>query len=129
MGKRKRISGAGLGFQVRGGHLKKLRRAEGGANIFGVFRVKNHDFMPKNIFFSNFRGARTGCTPGSAPGYSHRDRQRSTKHCTENERTSHTNPLNTRREPRFSGIYRYVPCVQNLNVIKYNELKIEAIEP
>jgi hypothetical protein len=24
---------------------------------FGVFRVKTHDFMPKNIFFSNFRGA------------------------------------------------------------------------
>jgi hypothetical protein len=42
--------GADPGFQVGGGaHLKKLRRAEGGANIFGVFRVKNH------IFF-NFRG-------------------------------------------------------------------------
>jgi hypothetical protein len=26
-----------------GAPLKKLRRAEGGANIFGVFRVKNHD--------------------------------------------------------------------------------------
>jgi hypothetical protein len=26
-----------------GAHLKKLRRAEGGANIFGVFRVKNLD--------------------------------------------------------------------------------------
>ena len=25
-----------------------MRRAEGGANIFGVFRVKNHDFTPKN---------------------------------------------------------------------------------
>jgi hypothetical protein len=63
------------GFQVRGGALKKIapsggRRekfggisceksrfyakepyffpiAEGGANIFGVFRVKNHDFTPK----------------------------------------------------------------------------------
>ena len=29
---------------------------EGGANIFGVFLVKNHDFMPKNHIFSNFRG-------------------------------------------------------------------------
>ena len=38
-----------------GGHLKKLRRAEGGANIFGVFRVKNHDFTPKILIFSNFR--------------------------------------------------------------------------
>jgi hypothetical protein len=37
-----------------GAHLKKLRRAEGGANIFGVFRVKNHDFTPKNHIFSNF---------------------------------------------------------------------------
>ena len=33
--------------------------AEGGAKIFGVFRVKNHDFKPKNHIFSNFRwGAR-----------------------------------------------------------------------
>ena len=43
------LSGADPGFQVRGGaHLKKMRRAEGGANIFGVFRVKNQDFTPKN---------------------------------------------------------------------------------
>ena len=70
------------GFQVRGGALKKnvpsgRRRekfwgisceksrlyakkiiffpiAEGGANIFGVFRVKNHDFTLKNHIFSNF---------------------------------------------------------------------------
>ena len=36
------------GFQVRGVALKKkLRRAEGGANIFGLFRVKIHDFTPK----------------------------------------------------------------------------------
>ena len=36
----------------------------------GVFRVKNHDFTPKNHIFSNFRGARAGCAPpsGSAPG-------------------------------------------------------------
>jgi hypothetical protein len=25
-------------------------------NIFGVFRMKNHDFTPKNHIFSNFRG-------------------------------------------------------------------------
>jgi hypothetical protein len=30
--------------------------AEGGAKIFGVFHVKNHDFTPKNHIFSNFRG-------------------------------------------------------------------------
>ena len=43
------FSGADPGFQIRGGgaYLKK---------IVGVFRVKNHDFMPKNHIFSNFRG-------------------------------------------------------------------------
>ena len=36
--------------------LKKLRRAEGGVKIVGVFSVKNHDFTPKNHIFFNFRG-------------------------------------------------------------------------
>jgi hypothetical protein len=35
-------------FKLLGAHLKKLRRAEGGAKIVGAFRVKNHDFTPKN---------------------------------------------------------------------------------
>ena len=39
-------------------HLKKLRRAEEGAKIFGVFRLKNHDFTPKNYIFSNCGGRR-----------------------------------------------------------------------
>ena len=54
------LAGADPGFQVRGGgaHLKILRRAEGGSNIFGVFRVKNHDFTPKNHIFSNCGGRR-----------------------------------------------------------------------
>ena len=34
-----------------GAHLKKLRRAEGGAKIFGVFRVKNTILRQKIIFF------------------------------------------------------------------------------
>jgi hypothetical protein len=45
-------AGADPGFQVRGGaHLKKLRRAEGGAKIFGVLCFlkaifsKLHDFV------------------------------------------------------------------------------------
>ena len=44
--------------------------AEGGAKIVGVFRVKNHDFTPKNHIFSSFRrGGRAGCAPpGSVPG-------------------------------------------------------------
>ena len=66
------LAGADPGFQVRrGAYLKKLRRAEGGANIFGVFRVKYHDFTPKIIFFPILRGERFGCAlppPGSAPG-------------------------------------------------------------
>ena len=55
------ISGADPGFEVRGAHIKKLRWAEGGVKIFGVFRVENHDFMPKNLIFSNFRGGM--CAP------------------------------------------------------------------
>ena len=53
-------------------YLKKLRRAERGANIFGVFRVKNHDFTPKNHIFFQFQGGGGGAgstPPGSAPLY------------------------------------------------------------
>ena len=39
-------------FKIGGAHLKKLRRAEEGAKIFGVFRVKN--FTPKNHIFFQF---------------------------------------------------------------------------
>ena len=46
-----RGAGADQGFEVRGGALKKMRRAEGGAKSFGVFRVKNHDLTQKIIFF------------------------------------------------------------------------------
>jgi hypothetical protein len=35
-----------------------LRRAEGGAKIFGVFRVKNYDFTQKNHIFPILGGAR-----------------------------------------------------------------------
>ena len=53
------LAGADPGFQVRrGAYLKKLRRAEGGANIFGVFRVKYHYFTPKKHIFSNCGGKR-----------------------------------------------------------------------
>jgi hypothetical protein len=52
-------AGADPGFQVRGGaHIKKLHRAEGGAKFVGVFRVKNHDFTPKNHIFFNYGGRR-----------------------------------------------------------------------
>ena len=57
------LSGVDPGFQVRGAHFKKLRRADGGAKMFGVFRVKNQHFMQKNHIFSNFRGERAGCVP------------------------------------------------------------------
>ena len=62
----KYISGADPGFQAKGAHLKKLRRAEGGAKNFGVFRVKNYDFTPKNLIFSNFRGG-GGARPEAPP--------------------------------------------------------------
>ena len=61
-----RIQDFKLGGGGGGAHIKKLRRAEGDAKIFGVFRVKNHDFTPKNHIFSNFRGGgepRAGCAP------------------------------------------------------------------
>ena len=48
-----------------GGHFKKLHRADGGAKILGVFRVKNHDFTPKNHIFPILGGR--ACAPGSAP--------------------------------------------------------------
>ena len=48
-----------------------MRRAEGDAKLFGVFRVKNHDFKPKNHIFSNFffggGGARRVRPHGSTP--------------------------------------------------------------
>ena len=43
-------------FKLGGGALKKIAPSGGGANFVGVFRVKNHDFTPKNHIFSNFRG-------------------------------------------------------------------------
>ena len=45
-------------FKLGGAHLKKLHRAEGGAKMFGVFRVKNHDFTPKNLIFPILGGMR-----------------------------------------------------------------------
>jgi hypothetical protein len=47
------------------GGLKKIA-----PKIFGVFRVKNHDFTPKNHIFSNFEG---GGGPGAPPGSAHWD--------------------------------------------------------
>ena len=49
------ITSADPGFQVRGAHLKKLRRVEEGVKYFGVFRVKNHDFTAKHYIVSNCR--------------------------------------------------------------------------
>ena len=58
------VQGRMQDFKLEGAHLKKLRRAEGGAKIVGVFRVKNHDFTPKKIIFFQILGeARAGCAP------------------------------------------------------------------
>ena len=58
-----RSAGADPGFQVRGGG------GGGGAylNFLGVFRVKNHDFMPKNLIFFPILGGGGGGAPGLSP--------------------------------------------------------------
>ena len=42
---------------------------EGGAKLFGVFRVKNHDFTPKNHIFTNSRGGARRPPPWIRPCY------------------------------------------------------------
>ena len=64
-------SGADPGFQVRGAHLKKLRRAEGGAKMcWGISCEKSRFYAKKSYFFKFYRG-HAGCAslPGSAPGH------------------------------------------------------------
>jgi hypothetical protein len=56
-------------FRLGGAHLNKMRRAEGGAIIVGVFRVKNHDFTPKNPIFPILGGPGAPPPPGFAPGH------------------------------------------------------------
>ena len=46
-------------------NVKKYRRAERGAKMFGVFRVKNHDFTQTNHIFSNSRWGEGA--PGARP--------------------------------------------------------------
>ena len=69
-------TGADPEFQVRGGGggggaVKKIAPSGGRRENFGVFRVKKHDFTPKNHIFSNFRGGGPRRVrpppPGSAP--------------------------------------------------------------
>jgi hypothetical protein len=48
------ISGADPGFQVRGAHLKNCAERMEARKLLGVFRVKNHDFTPKNLIFFQF---------------------------------------------------------------------------
>ena len=50
------VTVADPGFQVRGGALKKIALSGERREKFGVFRVKNHDFTPKNHIFFNFSG-------------------------------------------------------------------------
>jgi hypothetical protein len=56
-------AGADPGFQVRGAHLKKLRRAEGSAKFLGYFVGKITILRQKIIFFPILGGARAGCAP------------------------------------------------------------------
>ena len=49
-------------FKLGRAHLKKLRRAEGGAKIFRVFRVEKITILrPKNHIFSNCGGRLENC--------------------------------------------------------------------
>ena len=59
-------------LKLGGAHLKKLRRAEGSANNFGVFRVKNRFYAKKNHIRP----------PGSAPanGFNQRTCRLTTHH-------------------------------------------------
>jgi hypothetical protein len=51
--------GADPGFQVRGAHLKKLRRAEGGAKFFwGISCEKSRFYAKKSYSFQLRREAR-----------------------------------------------------------------------
>jgi hypothetical protein len=59
-------TGADPGFPVRGGGLKKIAPSGGWRENLRVFRVKNHDFTPKNHIFSNFRGG-VGPPPLDSP--------------------------------------------------------------
>ena len=60
----------GSRISIQGGALKKIRPSGGRReNVQGISCEKNHDFTPKNLIFSNFRGGgRTRCAPppGSA---------------------------------------------------------------
>ena len=59
------IAGADLGFQARGGTLKKIAPSGGRReNIWGISCEKSQFYAKKIIFFSNFRGgARRVCPP------------------------------------------------------------------
>jgi hypothetical protein len=54
-------------FKVGGGALKKIAPSGGMREKFWGISCENHDFTPKNLFFSNFRGARAGCAPPLDP--------------------------------------------------------------
>jgi hypothetical protein len=54
-------------FKLGGRTWKKLRRTEEGAKIVGVFRVKNHDFTPKNHIFPILGGRAPGASPPDPP--------------------------------------------------------------
>ena len=51
-------------FKLGGAHFKKLGRAEGGAKIFGVFRVKKSRFYAKKSYLFPILGGRA---PGAPP--------------------------------------------------------------
>ena len=64
MGKRKRISGADLGFQVRGWVLKKIAPSGGRReNFWGISCEKSRFYAKKHIFFPILGGRAPGAPP------------------------------------------------------------------
>ena len=54
-------------FKLWGAHLKKLRRAEGGAKIFGAFRVKKSRLYAKKSYFLTILGGAPAPSPWIRP--------------------------------------------------------------
>jgi hypothetical protein len=48
-------------FKLGGGALKIIAPSGGRRENFGIFRVKNHDFTPKNPIYSNCGGRPKNC--------------------------------------------------------------------
>ena len=72
--------------------------------MFGVFRVKNHDFTQKNHIFSNFRGRVRPSPPLNPP------LQRGNQNSVYRRRTDNAMAKRTQRSTKHT--YKTIPCSQ-----------------